>query len=95
MITFLLFLSTINAHADESKFHFKDCVTVNQGFYKDCRGEVRDILPSGTKGDETSYEVDVNCKGDRLYQDFKESYLDKCTKPKPRKGGTKHLFKGE
>jgi len=90
MFKLLLLLSIANAQAAEPRFHFKDCVTINQGFYKGCKGIVRDIGPS-----ETSYEVDVECKGDRFLQYLKEDYLDKCPKPKPKKGKPYHISNNE
>jgi hypothetical protein len=77
---FALFLISLTCVAGEPKFHFKDCVKVVSGFYKDCKGKV-DAYNPGSGSVEPYYEVDIeDCKGSGFYADFDEDQLEACKK---------------
>lgn len=79
LILFLLFVSVI-AFAREPKFHYKDCVVVKSGFYRNCEGIVDSVFQSDN---EDIYYVDLDsCNGNStIHSDnFKESQLDFCKK---------------
>lgn len=76
-LIFVLFLS-LSCSASEPKFHFKDCVKVNKGFYRDCKGTVEELIT--TMGPDVLYTVNVeDCKGSGFYNNFSEEDLTLST----------------
>jgi hypothetical protein len=72
----LLLLLSIPAQATEPKFHFKDCVSIQSGFYKGCHGLVQAILhQADVLLTHDIYDVNVVCKSESIFQTFKESEL--------------------
>lgn len=70
---FVLILLSTGSFAKEPKFHYGDCVIVNKGFYKDCKGTVEDF------GGIMTYGVELNCRSTGFYKDFDEDDLDPST----------------
>ena len=68
---FVLLLIASTCFAYEQKFHFMDCVKVNKGFYKDCKGKVTQFYGIDM------YEVAINnCKSESFYGNFEEDQLE-------------------
>lgn len=70
----MFLMLSLAAYAAEPKFHFKECVKVTKGFYKDCKGRVDSYLDY-----DKNYNVDLNCKGSSAYVSFKEEDLEATT----------------
>jgi hypothetical protein len=76
----ILLLISLTTLAGEPKFHFMDCVRITEGFYKGCKGNVKNYL-SGSATTEPSYTVSVDdCKNNSFYDDFYENQLEACKK---------------
>jgi hypothetical protein len=55
---------------DEPKFHFRDCVSVTTGFYKNCKGRI------DYKFSDDEYSVQGTCKGSLINVHIIEKYLE-------------------
>ena len=64
-----IFLSTI-CLSNETKFHFRDCVKVTNGFYKNCKGRIENTAETD------KYEVKGVCKGEDFGLNFSEQDLE-------------------
>lgn len=64
------FLISMSCFAVDTKFHFKDCVKVMNGFYKNCYGTVEYFYEPST------YLVMINCKKESLEYTFEEKDLE-------------------
>jgi len=74
---FLLLIS-LTCLASQPKFHYLDCVRINDGFYKGCTGKVTEFYPSSSYKAAT-YSVSVEeCKGQGFFYDFYETELEGC-----------------
>ena len=62
IVIFLTFLISLSCLANETKYHFYDCVKIKNGFFRGCKGRVMDFH-EGPLGIEI-YEVSVvDCHG--------------------------------
>lgn len=70
---FLLLMVSGTCFAFDStpKFHFGDCVRVNRGFYKDCKGIVSNFYGFN------AYGVNIlNCKDESFSANFQDMDLE-------------------
>lgn len=71
MKTILFIFLSLSCLASEPKFHFRDCVSIKNGFYSGCKGTVLKLETDGY------YEVNVDdCKGYGFYDTFNEKDLE-------------------
>lgn len=70
--SFVLMLATMLA----TPFHFKDCVTVTQGFFEGCKG----VVQNEWSGTPTEYDVQLTCKKEIFNAMFEAKELKKCDK---------------
>lgn len=54
-VLWLLLLVPTTVSAEETKFHYNECVTVVKGFYKGCTGRVTEYFYEDT------YQVELKC----------------------------------
>lgn len=70
----LFLISSVCLSSDEPKFHFKECVRITRGFYKNCKGTVEAFYANRT------YDVDVaDCRGGAFRYEFPENNLEIAT----------------
>ena len=69
IILILLLSSSCFASDPEPKFHFRDCVKITHGFYKECKGTVESLYET------SSYQVYIsNCKDAKYFSVYIEEY---------------------
>jgi hypothetical protein len=70
-LIFLLTFLSLTCLAKEPKFHYKDCVRINHGFYFGCSGTVEDYMGID------AYQVQLyGCQGHDLLTTFYESDME-------------------
>lgn len=76
MISLILLASA----TEHPKFHYNDCVVVNQGFYYNCKGKVKRYYEFSS----SKYDVELSNCGDGAAhtESFKEEELDHCEQSK-------------